>query len=213
MELGSEEETETGLSDFEEDEEEETKPRLGRPKETHMWNMRRTSNLQLLVAACGTPLAWTKFSDGETAAEVVSFLATAHAASVSHESPTPAFPSYIAYDRACHVLRHVLSSLRPSSPTSSPVKPLSLPSFLQSTRLIVTAFHKRSHTRDDPFCDEFCNPTPLDGEAPDLVVPFRPAGKRRSKKRGQDDELRTFERAFNTSVRVFPDPRHAVREG
>ncbi|GAA5917586.1 hypothetical protein JCM8208_000865 [Rhodotorula glutinis] len=176
-----EEEMQLYSDDDEEDldvDEIEKKPPRKRP-DTHTWNLRRTSNLQILVAACGAPLAWTKFCDGESASEVSRFLSSIHA------QQGPSFPTYIAYDRACHVLRHALS-------TGS-----SLPPFLSSTRLVVTAFHKRIHPAADAFCDEFCSPTPLDGQAQDLVVPFRPAtrgGKFRS------GSSRTFERAFNTSA-------------
>jgi len=145
--------------------------------------LRRTSNLQILVGACGAPLAWTKFSDGETASEVARFLSSVHA------QQQGSFPTYIAYDRACHVLRHALT-------TGSPFPP-----FLSSTRLVVTAFHKLIHPAADAFCDEFCTPTPLDGTAQDLVVPFRPATRGGKFRKGSS---RTFERAFNTSVRPLP---------
>ncbi|KPV71437.1 uncharacterized protein RHOBADRAFT_65813 [Rhodotorula graminis WP1] len=160
------------------DEIEEKKPPR-KARETHTWNLRRTSNLQILVAACGAPLAWTKFFDGESASEVSRFLSSVH------DQQGTSFPTYIAYDRACHVLRHVLSTTP------------SLPPFLSSTRLVVTAFHKRIHPAADTFCDEFCTPTPLDGQAQDLVVPFRPATRGGKFRRGSS---RTFERAFNTSA-------------
>ncbi|GAA5857365.1 hypothetical protein JCM9279_006685 [Rhodotorula babjevae] len=157
---------------------EEKKPPRRAPM-THTWNIRRTSNLQILVSACGAPLAWTKFADGETASEVSSFLSSIHAQQRS------SFPTYIAYDRACHVLRHALT-------TGS-----SFPPFLSSTRLLVTGFHKLIHPAADAFCDEFCTPTPLDGNAQDLVVPFRPATRGGEFRHGSS---RTFERAFNTSA-------------
>ncbi|GAA6058350.1 hypothetical protein JCM3770_005847 [Rhodotorula araucariae] len=148
----------------------------------HTWSLRRTSNLQILVGACGAPLAWTKFANGETAPEVVSFLSSVHKQVGSH------FPTYVAYDRACHVLRDVLASADKATP---------LPPFLSSSRLVVTAFHKRGHPAEDDFCDEFCTPTPLDGQAQDLVVPFRRVTRKGKYKKG---EPRTFERAFNTSA-------------
>ncbi|BGP42005.1 hypothetical protein JCM10449v2_006002 [Rhodotorula kratochvilovae] len=160
------------------------KPSAGTTDGAHTWRLRRTSNLQILVGACGAPLAWTKFAEGETAAEVLTFLASVHKQVASH------FPTYIAYDRACHVLRDVLSS-------ADAAKTASLPPFLSSSRLIVTAFHKRGHPADDAFCDEFCTPTPLDGQAQDLVIPFRRLTKKGKYKKG---EPRTFERAFNTSA-------------
>ncbi|GEM07740.1 hypothetical protein Rt10032_c04g1757 [Rhodotorula toruloides] len=168
----------------------------GRPtaarKISTMWTFRRSKTLQTLVAACGVPLAWATFADGEMPSSVIDFLSTVHAQWSPDMSSTTArspFPSYIAYDRSCDVLRALLR--QPSSSGNSP-----LPPFLHTSRLIVTAFHKQSHPRGDAFCDEFCDPTPLDGRAPDLVVPYKPIGK--SKKRAP--QLRTFERAFNTSA-------------
>uniref|UniRef100_A0A0K3CCP8 FGENESH: predicted gene_3.622 protein n=1 Tax=Rhodotorula toruloides TaxID=5286 RepID=A0A0K3CCP8_RHOTO len=157
-----------------------------------MWTFRRSKTLQTLVAACGAPLAWTTFADGETPASVIDFLSTVHAQwspDATSTTSRSAFPSYIAYDRSCDVLRSLLR--KPASSGDSP-----LPPFLRSSRLIVTAFHKQSHPQGDAFCDEFCDPTPLDGRAPDLVVPYKPVG--RSSKRGP--RLRTFERAFNSSA-------------
>ncbi|CDR42214.1 hypothetical protein NBRC10512_001084 [Rhodotorula toruloides] len=157
-----------------------------------MWACRRSKTLQTLVAACGAPLAWATFADGETPASVIDFLSTVHASwspDAASATSRSTFPSYIAYDRSCDVLRSLLR--KPSSSGDSP-----LPPFLRSSRLIVTAFHKQSHPQGDAFCDEFCDPTPLDGRAPDLVVPYKPVGG--SSKRGP--QLRTFERAFNTSA-------------
>ncbi|GAA5830099.1 hypothetical protein JCM11251_006876 [Rhodosporidiobolus azoricus] len=180
---------------------EESKP--SRQRLAHMWTLRRSSNLQILVGACGTPLAWAKFAQNEHPSEVVSFLSSAQSqlASTDPFSPSPSstsapsFPSYIAYDRACHVLRSLVSS---------PSFLASFPTFLSSTRLIVTAFHRQGHPASDTFCNKFCNPTPLSGEAPDLVVPFRekkPDGKARSKGgKAKEKGPRTFERAFNTTA-------------
>ncbi|BGP32647.1 hypothetical protein JCM10296v2_004428 [Rhodotorula toruloides] len=160
-------------------------------KVSTMWTFRRSKTLQTLVAACGAPLAWATFADGETPASVIDFLSTVHAQwspDVASPSTRSTFPSYIAYDRSCDVLR---SLLREPASGDSP-----LPPFLRTSRLVVTAFHKQSHPHGDAFCDEFCDPTPLDGRAPDLVVPYKPVGG--SSKRGP--QLRTFERAFNTSA-------------
>ncbi|GAA6043713.1 hypothetical protein JCM8097_007496 [Rhodosporidiobolus ruineniae] len=174
-------------------EEERSGKSSGRVETT--WSLRRTSNLQLLVAACGTPLSWTKFSERESPAEVVAFLSSTHdqlaPSPLWADEPASIFPTYIAYDRACHVLRHLVSPA-PAADCSS-----SFPSFLlSSTRLILDAFHRKSHPQDDAFCAAFCDPTNLEGEAPDLVVPFVEK-KVRGKKQ---DKTRTFERGFNTSA-------------
>ncbi|GAA5897886.1 hypothetical protein JCM6882_005105 [Rhodosporidiobolus microsporus] len=176
--------------------EDEKKPRLSK-RVSHMWSLRRSTNLQLLVGACGTPLAWSKFANGETPSEVLSFLSSAHSQlDSSSASVAPSFPSYIAYDRACHVLRSLVAY---------PSFAGSFPPFLSSSRLIVTAFHRQGHPASDVFCSRFCNPTPLNGEAPDLVVPFREkaTAKERSNGKGKEKTAkgpRTFERGFNTTA-------------
>lgn len=170
-----------------------------------MWSLRRTTTLQILVGACGVPLAWTKFVDRESTSEVVSFLSSAH--SQLFVPPTPhslktSFPSYIAYDKACTILR----SLLPDDATSSSGS-FTLPTFLNTTRLVVTAFHRGCHPANDAFCDEFCDPAPLSGEGRhNLVVPFqRPKerGVMESKAERKKRKVRTFERAFNTTVSSF----------
>lgn len=166
-----------------------------RPAAAHMWSLRRVAKLQLLVASCGTPIAWSKFIEGETPHAVLRFLTVVHA------QLGPSFPSYIAYDRACDVLREAV--LAPTSTTSrnpfeTPKRrrdnaPPPLPSFLESSRLVVTGFHQQCHTTTDQICRSFCNSIPLDGSAPDLVIPYVSSSSSRRRDR-------VFERAFNTSV-------------
>ncbi|GAA5973902.1 hypothetical protein JCM11641_001209 [Rhodosporidiobolus odoratus] len=175
-----------------EKEEEEEQP-VGMEKIVTTWSLRRTSNLQILVSACGTPLAWSKFSAYESETEVISFLSSSHS-----QLPLGSFPSYIAYDRACHILRHAVSS---STPSSSSSFRKNFPKVLDQSRLIVTAFHRRSHPKDDEFCDEFCDPAPLDQRGMGLVVPFlRKKDVRGKKNRDGREAERSFERAFNTTA-------------
>ncbi|GAA5916602.1 uncharacterized protein JCM6883_001071 [Sporobolomyces salmoneus] len=164
------------------------------------WSLRRVAKLQLLVASCGTPLAWCKFGNGETPEAVLRFLTLVHAHLGSNSSTS--FPSYIAYDRACDVLREAVLSSTPSTfqnPLETPKKrqrnaPPPFPSFLESSRLVVTGFHQQCHTADDEICQRFCNSAPLDGSAPDLVIPYV------STTASSWNKPRVFERAFNTSA-------------
>lgn len=177
-----------------------------RKRLSHMWAMRKSSHLQLLVASCGTPLAWRSFTRGETPREVFDFLTSVHRSYTSDDkNPTP-FPSYVAYDRACQVLRHAAAA----AVTVAEGDQEELPPFLQTSRLVVDSFHRQCHSRDDLLCTTLCNPAPLDGSAPDLVIPLRAATANRSKKgsrskrqsrRAQEREKgRVFQRAFNTSA-------------
>ncbi|CEQ42303.1 SPOSA6832_04107, partial [Sporobolomyces salmonicolor] len=178
---------------------------------TTMWALRRISTLQLLVAACGTPLAWAKFTANESPEEVIGFLSSVHSqldckapAPSSSSTNIPCFPSYIAYDRACDVLRAVALPNAPDLVSASQpavsgkgARSTGFPPFLSSSRLVVTAFHRQGHRHADALCTGFCSDSPLDGSAPDLVTPYQSissSGKR--EKHGS----RTFERAFNTSA-------------
>ncbi|GAA6062613.1 hypothetical protein JCM10212_002207 [Sporobolomyces blumeae] len=194
------------------------------PRLTHTWSLRRASKLQLLVGSCGTPLAWTKFASSETPRLVLDFLADVHSTLVEDDKQTSnaRFPSYIAYDRACDVLREATGSpwstqpfssprknkeRSPSSPSSTPMRrvrsrpapnlrpPPPLPLFLSNSRLIVTGFHQQGHHVEDDLCRYFCDSAPMDGQAPDLIVPFR-----REDEKYDRTSTRVFERALNTSA-------------
>ncbi|GAA5980397.1 hypothetical protein JCM5350_001483 [Sporobolomyces pararoseus] len=174
---------------------------------SNTWSLRRVSKVQLLVGSCGTPLAWSKFSDGESPRSVLRFLTLVHAqlALVPSSSPPPLFPSYIAYDRACDVLREAVLSSTPSNfqnPFETPKKrrrnaPAPLPSFLESSRIVVTGFHQQCHSASDKICQHFCNSAPLDGSAPDLLTPYVSSASTAGSTRRT---ARVFERAFNSSA-------------
>lgn len=179
----------------------------GKKRFSHMWAMRKSSHLQLLVASCGTPLAWRSFTSGETVRTVFDFLTSVHQSYTSDDSNPIPFPSYVAYDRACQVLRHASTA----AVTVAEGGQEELPPFLQTTRLIVDSFHRQCHSRDDLLCTTLCNPAPLDGSAPDLVIPLRAAtaaakqskkgSRSRSRRTLQERETgRVFQRAFNTSA-------------
>lgn len=89
-------------------------------------------------------------SESET--QVVRFLDTVWPEDLRHLRP-----DYIAYDRACYILRHLAAQ--------------GLFSWLQTTRFIVDAWHYIEHRVDDIICRSRCNPAPTDGSQPDLVIP------------------------------------------
>ena len=67
-------------------------------------------------------------------------------------------PSFISYDNACNLLRHVA--------THDILNP-----WLRSTRFIVDAFHYVNHRASDILCRTRCNPSPANGSQLDLLVP------------------------------------------
>lgn len=165
-----------------------------------MWSSSRTAGVQLLVHACGCPLAWTKLVSGclrsrqhdadrevdpqaepEDTAQCLDFLTSVEDASSGGLS------SYIAYDRSCHLLAAIEREADGQAQR-----------LLEDTSFIVDAFHFASHSPRDSLCRTFCDPAPLDGSAPDLVVPMKGKKDRRETELGR--RPRVFRRAFNTNV-------------
>ncbi|ORY77185.1 hypothetical protein BCR35DRAFT_292255 [Leucosporidium creatinivorum] len=149
----------------------------GSRKTVNMWSAGQMAGIQLFIHACGCPIAWEKFYTPESTSEVLSFL--------SSISSTPSsLPSYIAYDRACEILAAV---------TEEP----DLQHWLSDTKFIVDAWHFAGHSKVDELCRKFCDPAPLDGSAPDLVVPLVAKGRGR---RTGEEQKRVHRRAFNTEA-------------
>ncbi|KAJ7237135.1 hypothetical protein C8J57DRAFT_1479079 [Mycena rebaudengoi] len=65
-------------------------------------------------------------------------------------------PSFLAYDDACNLLRHIVTQI----PTSA---------WLTSTKFIVDAWHYIGHRATDVLCRVWCNPAPSNGSQPDLI--------------------------------------------
>ena len=59
----------------------------------------------------------------------------------------------------------------------------------ETCRIIVDAYHYTNHRVDDVICRKFCNPAPLDGSAPNLVIEAE-----------TEDGVKYLKRAFNTQV-------------
>jgi len=59
----------------------------------------------------------------------------------------------------------------------------------ETTRLIVDAYHYTNHRVSDILCRTYCNPAPLNGSAPNLVIEAQ-----------MDDGTKYLKRAFNTQV-------------
>ncbi|KAJ7936217.1 hypothetical protein B0H13DRAFT_1589756, partial [Mycena leptocephala] len=72
------------------------------------------------------------------------------------ESHPDSKPSYLAYDDACNLLRHIVTQDRDSS-------------WLLSTKFIVDAWHYIGHRAGDILCRVWCNPGPTNGCQPDLI--------------------------------------------
>ena len=125
--------------------------------------------VETICAPCGVVIAWTKFARAESPTNILRWLESVY--------PTPnSRPNYICIDKACLVLR-------------TAIRNGSWDIWKQTTRFIVDSYHYINHRTTDYLCRKWCNPAPLNGSAPNLViVEYDQAGKPH------------YKRAFNTQV-------------
>jgi hypothetical protein len=128
--------------------------------------------VETICAPCGVVIAWTKFSRAESPSNILDFLDKVY--------PNPdSRPDYVCIDKACQLLRHAVASGRWNV-------------WQNTTRFIVDSYHYINHRTSDYLCRKYCNPAPLNGSAPNLVVvELDKAGKQH------------FKRAFNTQVNIY----------
>lgn len=125
--------------------------------------------VETICAPCGVVIAWRKFAKAEGVAKILRFLEDVY------EDPNSR-PSYIAIDKGCALLKHI-------------VKQHHWPAWEPTTQIIVDSYHYINHRVTDYLCRTWCNPAPLNGAAPNLVVV------------DEDKEGRPYyKRAFNTQV-------------
>jgi hypothetical protein len=106
--------------------------------------------VETICAPCGVVIAWTKFAKAESPTNILNFLTSVY--------PTPNLrPNYICIDKACMVLRTAISNH-------------SWPVWRETSRFIVDSYHYINHRTSDYLCCKWCNPAPLNGSAPNLVV-------------------------------------------
>ena len=131
--------------------------------------------VETICAPCGVVIAWTKFAKSESETKILNFLESVY--------PTPELrPNYICIDKACKVLRTAITNG-------------SWDIWKQTSRFIVDSFHYINHRTSDYLCRKWCNPAPLNGSAPNLVVVEHDnAGNPH------------YRRAFNTQVCLISKP-------
>lgn len=106
--------------------------------------------VETICAPCGVVISWTKFAYSESPTQILQFL----------ENVYPTLESWLAYiciDKACQVLRTAIQNH-------------SWEIWKQTSHLIVDSYHYINHRTTDYLCCKWCNPEPLNGSAPNLVV-------------------------------------------
>jgi len=106
--------------------------------------------VETICAPCGAVIAWTLFDKAESPTNILHFLEAVY--------PTPDLrPNYVCIDKACAVLRTSISNGAWNT-------------WNQTTRFIVDSYHYINHRTTDYLCRKWCNPAPLNGSAPNLVI-------------------------------------------
>ncbi|KAJ7688174.1 hypothetical protein B0H17DRAFT_938646, partial [Mycena rosella] len=117
----------------------------------HTFKAKSTYCLQTVQWACGFPIGWGKCYRSESSSQVLAIL------DKIWEGHPEARPSFIAYDDACSLLRHIVTQ-----DANSP--------WILTTKFIVDAWHYIGHRATDICCRLWCNPAPTNGSQPDLVL-------------------------------------------
>jgi CxC5 like cysteine cluster associated with KDZ transposases/CxC6 like cysteine cluster associated with KDZ transposases len=106
--------------------------------------------VETICAPCGAVHAWTLFDKSESPTHILNFLEAVY--------PTADVrPDYVCIDKGCQVLRTAISNG-------------SWNVWKETTRFIVDSYHYINHRTNDYLCRKWCNPAPLNGSAPNLVV-------------------------------------------
>jgi hypothetical protein len=141
------------------------------PPPPHYFRAGRFYCVETICAPCDVVIAWTKFGKVESPTNILNFLGRVYQTEDSR-------PDYICIDKGCQVLATSVSNG-------------SWQIWKKTTRIIVDAYHYINHQVSDYLCRKYCNPSPGNGTAPNLVI------------MAYDKEGNPYiKRAFNTQVLV-----------
>ena len=125
--------------------------------------------VETICAPCGVVIAWTLFDKSESPTKILNWLDDVYPTSELR-------PNYICIDKACMVLRTAISNG-------------SWNVWKETSHFIVDSYHYINHRTSDYLCCKWCNPAPLNGSAPNLVIVENDA-----------NGIPHYKRAFNTQV-------------
>ncbi|GJE96350.1 hypothetical protein PsYK624_125450 [Phanerochaete sordida] len=150
----------------------------------HTFRARTVYCVETVQWACGMPIGWGKCYRSESTPQVLSIM---NRIWDGHDNLRP---SFLAYDDACDLLRHIVTQNANDS-------------WLKTTKYIVDAFHYINHRSTDILCRLWCNPAPTNGAQPDLVRVERDAQGRAHQTRAFNTE--TAEQ-FNAWLKGYEAP-------
>lgn len=132
--------------------------------------------VETICTPCGVVIAWAKFPKSESPTNILAFLESVFPTEESR-------PDYICIDKACAVLRTAVANGSWDR------------IWKKHTRFIVDSYHYINHRTTDYLCRKWCNPAPLDGSAPNLVIVEKDMNGNNY-----------YKRAFNTQVNLCKLP-------
>ena len=144
-------------------------PTVDNPRDNY-FTPNRFYCVETICAPCGVVIAWAKFAKSESPTNILNFLEAVYPTEESR-------PDYICIDKGCLVLRTAIANGSWDRV------------WKQTTRFIVDTYHYINHRTTDYLCRKWCNPAPLNGSAPNLVIVDTD---------GQGQQY--YKRAFNTQA-------------
>ncbi|KAJ7844841.1 hypothetical protein B0H13DRAFT_2239147 [Mycena leptocephala] len=125
-------------------------PQTGPTLHSELPDLQGTAGDNTVQWSCGCPIGWGKCYRSESSSQVLKII------DKIWEAHPDCMPSFLAYDDACNLLRHIVTQ-HPNSP------------WIHSAKLIVDAWHYIGHRASDILCRIWCNPAPTNGSQPDLI--------------------------------------------
>ncbi|KAF8231618.1 hypothetical protein L208DRAFT_1468210, partial [Tricholoma matsutake] len=138
--------------------------------------------VETICAPCGVVIAWARFAKSESPTNILAFLESVFPTEESR-------PDYICIDKGCAVLHTAISNGSWGQ------------IWQHTTRFIVDSYHYINHRTSDYMCRKWCNPAPLDGSAPNLVIVET-----------DPDGNNYYKCAFNTQVSNYQNDDFAADE-
>ncbi|KAJ7787216.1 hypothetical protein B0H14DRAFT_3581083, partial [Mycena olivaceomarginata] len=154
----------------------------------HTFRAKSTYCLQTVQWACGFPIGWGKCYRSESPPQVLAILDRIW---LDHPESKP---SFVAYDDACSLLRHIVTQ----DPHSA---------WLRTTKFVVDAWHYIGHRATDILCRLWCNPAPTNGSQPDLILVEEDANGTKHQTRAfkTAEQLNSWLNGFESQLRQMSD--------
>ncbi|KAJ7722911.1 hypothetical protein B0H14DRAFT_3623551, partial [Mycena olivaceomarginata] len=156
----------------------------------HTFRAKSTYCLQTAQWACGFPIGWGKCYRSESPPQVLAILDRIW---LDHPESNP---SFVAYDDACSLLRHIVTQ----DPHSA---------WLRTTKFVVDAWHYIGHRATDILCRLWCNPAPMNGSQPDLILVEEDANGTKHQTRAFNtktaEQLNSWLNGFESQLRQMSD--------